>query len=142
MSWFIKRSACISWSFRVPPSPVWCVSRHRQSRDSRAYHLECVQFLLDLLRKHWCQAVAGGNLSPTIIFPTRPCVMELDARAESSVPLPDRGRSSRQTFRVSSEPQSRHEVVFAAERDRPCTSVSLWVTIRGARGRRVWRVIS
>ena len=49
------------------------------------YHFERVQFLLDLLREHRCQPVAGGNLSAAIVVGSRPGVVELDARAKGDV---------------------------------------------------------
>jgi hypothetical protein len=56
----------------------------------KAYHLEGVQLLLDLLRKHGGQSVAGSNLTATIVLLTRPSIVEDDTGRESSVTL---GRS-------------------------------------------------
>ncbi len=56
----------------------------------RTYHLEGVELLFDLLSKHRRQAVAGCNLTPTVILSTRPGVVELDSRAEGSISFTDR----------------------------------------------------
>lgn len=53
-------------------------------------HLECVQLLLDLLGQERSQSVASSDLSTTIVFTTRPGIMESDTRAKADVVL---GRS-------------------------------------------------
>ena len=50
-----------------------------------AYHFECVEFLLDLLRENGRQAITGCNLTATVILGTRPNIVELNARAEANV---------------------------------------------------------
>lgn len=117
----VRRNECRSSSSRELPSPVPTVStmsRVTTHRQATTYHLEIVQFLLDLLSEHGCQAVAGRQLGPTVILLPGPCVVKHQSRAERSVPLRlSRGRA-RCTLRVLTEPESRHEVVLVANSNR------------------------
>jgi hypothetical protein len=77
------------------------------------YHLEGVEFLLDLLSKHWRQTVARCDLAPSIIFAAWPSIVELNAGTEGSITFGSTRWSIRDTLRVAAEFQSRHEVVLA-----------------------------
>lgn len=91
------------------------VSDGRTNMSRVAYHLEVVDFLLDLLSKHWGEAIARRNLSSTIVLTAWPCLVELDPRTECGITLDSSTlRSSWHTLGVSSETQGRHEVVFTA----------------------------
>lgn len=46
------------------------------------FHLEIVEFFFDLLSEKWRQAVAGCNVSSTIVLSTGPCLMKLNARTK------------------------------------------------------------
>lgn len=48
----------------------------------RTNHLEIVEFFFDLLSEKWRQAVAGCNVSSTIVLSTGPCLMKLNARTK------------------------------------------------------------
>ena len=49
------------------------------------YHLESIQLLLYLLRKHRCQSITRSNLAPSVVFNGRPSLVELNSRAETNV---------------------------------------------------------
>jgi len=51
------------------------------------FHLEGVELLFDLLSQHWSQSIARSNLTSSIVFPTRPGIVELDTRTECSIAL-------------------------------------------------------
>lgn len=99
---------------------------------SKKYHLESVQLLLDLLCKHWGKAVAGSNLSSTVVFSTRPGIMELNPLAECSISFGL--RCCWDALGVALEPQGRHKVVLAPQGYRSSSSVALWI-VRSAGSR-------
>lgn len=49
------------------------------------FHLEGVELFFDLLSKHWSQAVACCNFTPTVVLAARPGIVELDPRTECSI---------------------------------------------------------
>jgi hypothetical protein len=97
-----------------------------------AYHLEGVEFLLDLLSEHWRQTVACCNLASSIIFAAWPSIMKLNARAEGSITFDSTRWSIWDTLRVAAELQRRHEVVLPTNGNRICPLVSMRVIIWSA----------
>lgn len=75
------------------------------------YHFECIEFLLDLLRKEGCETIARSNLPTTIIVGTRPSVMELDPRAKANRP-----HASIRRIRLALRIRARGEVVTVDDR--------------------------
>ena len=83
----IRRNGCGAWTFRGLPFPdhhVSTSSRWTRSLGS-TYHLECVELLFDLLSKQRSEPVASSHVSATVVFGTRPGIVELYARAEADV---------------------------------------------------------
>lgn len=78
------------------------------------FHLEGVELFLDLLGQHGRQAVAGSDLTPTVVLAARPGVVEHDPGAKGCVALMSLW-SPWSTLSVLTEPQSRHKVVFIAD---------------------------
>jgi hypothetical protein len=107
----------------------------------QTYHLESVELLLDLLGKHWCKAIAGCNLTSSVVFSTRPGIMELNSRAERSISLHSALWSGRYALGVALEPQRRHEVILPTQCHGASSSVSLLFLVRGTGCRRAWRFV-
>ena len=115
----IRRNVCTLWIVREPPFPTETVSSLHAQVAGYPYHLERVQLFLDLLRKHWCQPIAGGNLSTTVIICAWPRIMELNARTETDVARCKTAWGPRNAFRIrSGESRHRHEVVLTFNGDR------------------------
>ena len=112
-------------------------------RESRAYHLESIQLLLDLLSKHGCETVAGGNFSASVVFHTRPSIMKLNPRTEAYV-ASKAARRTRHAFRVTAcVLGKRHEIVFAFDCNGISSSVPwarMLIVARSARSTRARRV--
>lgn len=53
-----------------------------QQRNMTTDHFERIELLLDLLSKHGCQPVAGGNLSASVILAAGPSIVKLYSRTE------------------------------------------------------------
>ncbi len=90
--------------------------RYNESKDwieFQTYHLEGIELLLDLLSKHWRQAIAGRNLASSIVFAARPCIMELNPWTKCGIAFGSTRRCIWNALRVPPEFQSRHEIVFA-----------------------------
>jgi hypothetical protein len=49
------------------------------------YHLEGIEFFLNLLRQHRCEPIAGRNISSTVVVLRRPGIVELYTWAECDV---------------------------------------------------------
>lgn len=81
----------------------------------RAYHLEAVQLLFNLLSKHWRESVACCNLSSAVIFSTCPSLIELQMRAEAYVASNDAPRGA--YFFSTGILGERHEIIFALNGD-------------------------
>ena len=79
-----RRSGCRLWTIRALPFPAH-VSHLTASANVVAHHLQGVEFFLDLLSQHRRQAVAGRNLTTSVVFPTWPGVMKLESGAERYV---------------------------------------------------------
>ena len=73
--------------------------------NQQTYHLESIELLLDLLGKHWCETIAGSNLSSSVVLSARPGIVELDTRAECGTSLHSALWSRRYALGVSLESQ-------------------------------------
>ena len=103
-------------------------------RGSRAYHLEGVQLLLDLLRQHRRQPITSRNLAPPIIKVASIRVVKLNAGAEGNVTGCVAAWSAWGTFGIrAGEPGKRREVVFSFNCDRIGSTVtkSRWLAVFG-----------
>ena len=86
--------------------------QHGREGILRAYHLKGIQLLLDLLSEHGCQTVTRGYLSPSVVLPTRPSIVELYPRAEAYVAR-NAARCTGHALRITAgELGNGHEVVF------------------------------
>ena len=104
------------------------------------YHLEGIEFFLDLLCQHRGQAVASGNVATAVVLLAVPGVVEDNARAEGGIALERARGRSRCTFGVLAEAKSRHKIILAADGHGPGPSVALGLVVGGARGTRSGRV--
>lgn len=134
----IRKSAYKSWTFRGLPSPAVIMLVYDIELIAIAlmstHHFEAVQFFLDLLCEHWRKAVAGCNLTATVILPTWPCVIKDDPWAEGSRSLACGALRRRwSTLCVLTKSKSRHEIILIADRNRVSPLVALNFFIRGAR---------
>ena len=102
------------------------------------YHLESIELLLDLLGKHWREAVAGGNLSSSVVFSTGPGIVELDPGAECSISLHSALWSRGYALGISLESQGGHEIILTTQCDRASASVSLLLIVGGTWRGRAW----
>lgn len=105
---------------------------HRRSQHG-TYHFECVELFLDLLSQHRREAIARSNISTTIVFSTRPRVVEDDTRAEGCTTSVVSLRGARGALGVLTKPQGGHKVVLVADIDRVCSAVALSLVVRSAR---------
>lgn len=105
---------------------------HRSNNQQETHHLECVQLFLDLLSKHWRQAVARRDVTTAIVLPARPCLKGDDAGAEGGVALQAALRGSGRALGVLAETEGRNKVILTANGDRRSPSVSLLLIIGGA----------
>lgn len=115
-----------------------------EDRYKRTHHFESVEFLLNLLSKHWCESIACCNFTSTIILPTRPGIMKLYSRTECCASFYCCSGSlwgARHTLGIAAEAKSRHEIILTTQGDRACSTVALLLVIGCAWGRRIRRVI-
>ena len=61
------------------------VSLYQLRKQQHSYHLERVELLLDRLRQHRRQPVAGCNFSPSVIFTAWPCIMKYNPWTERNI---------------------------------------------------------
>jgi len=76
------------------------------------FHLETIEFLLDLLSKHWSQAITSSNVPTPVILLARPSVMKLYARTKVDI-LDSAMRRIGCTLRIAMELGHSEEVVLA-----------------------------
>lgn len=89
----VRRNGCGVWRVRELPFPNKVLARVSNRGKQIAHHLERVQLLLDLLRKHRSEPVASGNLPTAVVVRSGPCVVELETRAERDITTRPVGRA-------------------------------------------------
>lgn len=138
----VKRSVYRSWTSREPPFPIGIVSRRTPFLyPASTYHLEAVQFLLDLLSQHGRETVASGDFSTSVIFLRWPCIVKYNARTKRSIAFADNSLGcSRSTLCILAKSQCGHEVVLVADGDRISAFVTLGLVVRCAGCARAWRI--
>lgn len=81
------------------------------------YHFEGIELLLDLLGQHWCQAVAGSDLAPTVILLAGPSIVKNDSWREGSIALRAALRCDRCTLSVLTQSEGRHKIILVTNSD-------------------------
>lgn len=117
------------------------INNNQVESDCLTNHFEVVELLLDLLSKKRSQPVACSNLSASVVLATRPCLVELDPRAEDETFRGHGLRSDGCTLRFSTVQSSLREIVLASNLNPIAASVSRSrLVFGGARSTRVRRV--
>ena len=101
------------------------------------YHFEVVQLLLDLLGKHWGQAVTSRDFAPAIVLPAWPGVVKYDTGTKGSVTLGRVLWGSWSALGVLTKSEGGHEVVLVTNGDRAGSTVAMGVLVRRTRSTRI-----
>lgn len=133
----LRRSGYRPSTFREPPFPTQCRQPNGHVNGAvKAYHLECVQLLFDLLSQHRCQSIARGNVPSPVILQTSPGIMQLYGRTKTDITGCEAARRAWHalgaTIGIFGQGE---EIIFTFNCDRVCPSMSqTWLFVSwGAR---------
>lgn len=121
----LRRSGYRPSTFRELPFPAQSHQRDQHVNVAvKAYHLECVQFLFDLLSQHGCQSIARGNVPSPVILEASPGIVQLYGRTKTDVTSGEAARRAWHALGATVGILGQgEEIIFAFNCDRICPSM-------------------